>query len=274
MLIRLPGWTLRPVKDMSHKDFDSQIWICRDDSRQGFFTVNILERSALSETFLSDYLEMLAQKTLPDFLDCRSKDGRFYLIFTYRQPAPLQETLRTAEFSASQRIRSIQDMLLWFLAHDAVPSHIIGQLLREDNLNLSPQGEFYFNYFIRNPRHTVRIKPSSYPAMAASLLEDYFPQELARIRSAAAANKYASMKSFYLAVARYANQKNRGSEPDVALNLPGVVKTESVRKNFGIPIVVVIMLVLLLLLSGKFDFFRTADPAYYVKSIGTVQIEE
>jgi hypothetical protein len=274
MLIRLPGWTLQPVKDLSHKDFDSQIWVCRDSGRQGFFTVNILERSALSETFLSDYLELLAKKTLPDFLDCRSKDGRFYLIFTYRPPSPPQETLKSTEFSVSQRIRSIQDLFLWFLARDAVPSHIVGQLLREDNLNLSPSGEFYFNYFIRNPRHTVRIKPSSYPAMTASLLEDFFPPELADIRSAAAANKYASMKSFYLAVARYANQKNDARESQAELALPDIVKTESPRKRFGIPTVIIIMFISFLLLSWKFDFFRTPNPVYYVKSIGTVQIGE
>jgi hypothetical protein len=274
MLVQLPGWTLHPVKDLSHKDFDSQIWICRDSSRQGFFTVNVLERSTLSETFLSDYLELLARKTLSDFLDCRSKDGKFYLIFAYREPSPFQETLKSVEFGDSQRIRSILDLLLWFLARDAIPSHIAGQLLREDNLNLSPKGEFYFNYFIRNPRHTVRIKPSSYPAMTASLLEDFFPRELAEIRSAAAAGKYVSMKNFYLAIARRASHKGHAAELNMAPNPPDMAKKEPSRKGLGVPMVIVIALISFLLMSWRFDFFRTARPVYYVKSIGTVQIEE
>jgi hypothetical protein len=107
--------------------------------------------------------------------------------------------------------------------------------------------------------------------MTASLLEDFFPRELAQIRSAAAAGKYASIKSFYLAIARFTEH---AAYAHAELDLPNSAKKESVRGKFGIPTIIVIALVSLLLLSWKFDFFGPSNPAYYVKSIGTVQIGE
>jgi hypothetical protein len=268
MLIQLPEWTLHPIKDLNHHDSGARTLICRDSRRPGLFTVNILERASLSETYVSDYLGLLARQTLPDFLDCRAKDGKLYMIFTYYPPSSIQEVIKTASFTMPQRLGIIDSFLLWFLARPDLPPHMAGQLLREDNLNLSPDGRLYFNYFLRNPQHTARLKPSSYPAMIASLIEDLFPANLAQIRAQAASGKYASVKAFYLAVRRQIDRESGGAP--LMLSQPEK-KPASSPIALKVALTLLILLISCLCLNAAFDLFPTS-PAYYVKSIGTVHI--
>jgi hypothetical protein len=268
MLIRLPEWTLHPVKELNHDDAGTQTLICRDSRRPGFFTVNILERAALSETYVSDYLSLLERQTLPDFLDCRSKDGKLYMIFVYHPPASVQDVLKTTSFTLSQRLDAIESFLLWFLARPDLPSHLAGQLLREDNLNLSPEGRLYFNYFLKNPRHTLRVQSSSYPAMIVSLTEALFPADFARICLHAANGQYTSIKAFYLAIHRQISRES-GDAP-LALPQPKH-KPASASKTLKITLTFLLLLISFLFLNAAFDLFHIS-PTYYVKSIGTVHI--
>lgn len=149
MTIHAPGRELFVVRSVSTTSLQD-ILICRDEGRadERLYTLLIYKEPSRIYDAMTMFMQIKRRGITPDFADCFSMNGSFYVLFLYHAENPMMAQLERRELMQRERLEAACGILKQILIQD-LPNGILLDCLSGENLQFDTSLTVSFGYFLR-----------------------------------------------------------------------------------------------------------------------------